>query len=806
MSDFFRELRLAARRLRSTPVFMAVSILTLALGIGASTAVFSMVNGALLKPLPYESGRQLLRIRQPTATNPVAGLSVLEVDDLRAQATSFTGVAEYHSMPFQFYGKGEPQRVQTGVVSDTFFDLLGVRPMLGRGFRPGEDAIGAPNVILLGYRYWMDTFAGDSAVIGSTFTMNDRSGTIIGVLPPLPVYPDNNDIWMPAGQCPFRSAPGTVDNRLARMVQAFAVVKPGVPLERVRPDLERLSSNLRGAYPEAYPEAQRRRLEATSVWSELTGPARPLLLTLLGCSVFVLVVATANFANLTLARQLRRKQELALRTALGASRRDLFRQLVTESVLVTSASAALGIALAYGGLGVLRVFVGRVSARAGEVAIDPTVLAFAAVVSVAVGLVAATVPMWRMTTRLNDELRGGSSTSASSRFDGRVRAVLVATQVAVAFVVLVGAGLMINSLLRLQAVDGGFNAANVLSARVDLNWSRYNAGGPIREFADQLVARMAQEPGVQAVAVSNDFPLNSTVAGTNPFLIRGRDAGTEPPTADITVVSPDYFDVIGVSLLRGRVFTASDVNPQGTPAIISNRLATTYWANSDPIGQEISINNGQTWVTIVGVVGDVHQAGPAQSVTDQIYLPFSIIPVRDLRIVMRTARDPALLSVPLRNAIRALDPLQPVVSVYTLAQLRGQQLTQPRVATLLIVVFGITALVITVGGLGGVVAHTVGHRSTEIAIRLALGSSRPSVVWTVTRGAMLVVMAGLVTGLLGVFVSSRFIDTLLFGISGLDPITLVAVAAFLATISAAACVMPAVRAARMEPSNALRAR
>src|SRR5918998_1468473 len=390
--------------------------------------------------------------------------------------------------------------------------------------------------------------------------------------------------------------------------------------------------------------------------------ARPLLLALLASALFVLLIAGANFANLTLSRQLRRKREFALRSALGADRARIFKQLVTESVCVTSVGALLGIGLAYGGLGLLRTFAARVSPRAAEITIDPLVLAFAVLTSVVVGLIAATMPLWRSTERLSDELRAGAVTTTGSRRDGRTRSLLVAFQVAIAFVVLAGAGLMVRSLLRLQAVDGGYVAKNVLTARVDLNWSRYTSPALVREFADQLMQRLSTQAGVKAVAVSSDFPLNNAgIPGLQPFLIRSRplDAGQEAPRTDVTSVSPDYFKVIGVPLLRGRVFTNADRDTAYTPAIVSRRLAETHWKGKDPIGDQVSINNGQRWLTIIGVVGDVRQAGPAQNITDEIYIPFLASPTSDLRVLVQTAGQSPGTATALRSAVRALDDRQP---------------------------------------------------------------------------------------------------------------------------------------------------
>jgi putative ABC transport system permease protein len=807
MADLLRDIRLATRSLSKTPAFTALSVVTVALGIGASTAVFSMVNGALLKKLPYAADRRLVRIWQPNANNPQGRLSVSEIEDYRKVA-AFTGISEYHSMPFQFYGRGEPQRVQTGVVSDNFFDLLGVKPVLGRGFVRGEERVGAPNVILLSHRYWLEQFGGDPSIVGAKFTMNDRVGTIIGVLPPLPVYPDNNDIWMPAGQCPFRSAPQVMSSRNGRMLQGFGVTKPAVTPEIAQRQLETTSRRLHEAYPESYAVANKYSIASASVRDELTRSARPLLLALLASALFVLVIAAANFANLTLSRQLRRRQEFALRAALGADRRRIFKQLVTESVCVTTGGVLLGIGIAYGGVGLLRTFAARVSSRAAEISIDPVVLTFAVVTSIVVGLIAATTPAWKANERLSDELRAGAVTTTSSRRDGRTRSLLVAFQVAIAFVVLAGAGLMVRSLVRLQSADGGFVAKNVLTARVDLNWSRYTSAQLVLDFAEQLMQRMSTQGGVKAVAVASDFPLNNGVIGLQPFFIRSQpvEAGQDPPNTDVTSVSPDYFKVIGVPLLRGRIFANTDRDTANIPAIISRRLAETHWKGRDPIGDQVSINNGRRWLTVIGVVGDVRQAGPAQSITDEIYIPFLAAPTSDMRVVVQTTGGSPAPARALRNVVRSLDDRQPIVSLQTLEELRGARLSEPRVATTLLAAFAIISLVITAGGLSGVVGYSVSQRTTEIGIRMALGAERRDILWSVSRQGAIVIAAGLAVGIATALAVTTVLGSVLYETATTDGWTYAGVTVVLAMIGAASCLIPARRALRVDPIKALRAR
>lgn len=809
MSDLLRDVRFAVRTLARTPAFTWLSVLTMALGIGVTTAVFSMVNGALVHRLPYASDRRLVRIAQPTANTPDAGFSVPEIRDYQTRVASLSAVSEYHSMPFQIYGYGEPQRVLTGVVSDNFFNMLGVKPLLGRLFLPGEEAVGAPNVLVLGHRYWKQQFGGDPNIIGTRFRMNDRIATVVGVLPPLPAYPDDNDIWMPAGACPFRSSPQTMSARQGRMLNAFATLAPGRSLTSANSELQSLVRALHASYPEAYPPAAKFSLETVPLRDELTRSARPLFLTLLASALFVLVVATANFANLTLSRQLRRSHELALRTALGAGRGRLFRQLATESLVITTVGGAIGVGIAYAGLGLLRSFASRVSPRASEIGIDGTVLAFAVVVSVTVGLIAALVPLARRADKpLADELRAGAVTTTGSQGYGRARSVLVALQVAVAFVILAGAGLLVRSLAKLQSVDGGYETRNVLTARVDLNWSRYTTPAIRLAFGEELLSRLASQPGVVSVAVSSDFPLNNGQPSSVPFQIRGQVVadGRPGPSSDVTVVSPEYFKTVGVPLVRGRVFTSADRDTSARVALISRRLAATFWPTRDPIGDQITVDGGRRWLTIVGVVGDVHQNGPAQSIQDEIYLSYLTNPSRDLRVLVRTNGAPSAMATPLRNAVRELDDKQPVVQVQTLDELRGARLAEPRVTTALLLAFGLVALVITAGGLAGVVGYSVTQRISEIGIRLALGADAAQVLWLVLRGGVVVIGIGLIVGLVGAMGVTRLMSGLLFTVTATDPITYAAVAVALFAIGVVACMVPARRAMRVDPVQALRTR
>lgn len=809
MSSFAGDLALALRSLRKAPGFAIAAIVTIGLGIGASTAIFSMVDGVLLSRLPYGGGEQLVHLTQSSSRAPDEGFSVLEVHDLSERTRSLAGVAEYHSMAFELYGHGDPMRVQTGVVSDDFFHLLGVEPFLGRLFRPGEDAVGAPPVVVLSYRFWLDRFGGDSSVVGSAFTMNDRVHTVVGVLPPLPSYPDANDIWMPAGACPFRSSPRMLSSRSMRMVGAWARLKPGIPLERATADLASAEHDLHLEYPEAYPASQRLQLRVTSVREELTSRSRPLLFTLLGTAAFLLVVATANLANLTLARQLRRRRELALRVALGAGSWRIFRQLAAESLVVTTFGGVLGALLALSGVGILRALAALVTPRAGEVKIDARVLLFTTVVSVTVAIVVALLPLLRTrrVLALSDALREGGANSAGGCREGRLRGMLLAAQVALAVVLLVGAGLIGRSLLALERVDSGFDARGVVTARLDLNFTKFGTRSARLGMADALLARLSSIRGVKSAALANALPLGNNQPTLVSFAIDGISPPDDraKPRADLVAVTPSYFQTVGVPLLRGRAFAESDRDTLDPVAIVGQRLARSYWGARDPIGTRISADSGRHWVRVVGVVGDVRQNRLDEDATDEIYIPLALAAPGDLRAFIRSPASATGTVAELRAVVRSLDSRQAVTAVQTLEALRGEQLAEPRLTATLLVVFALVALVITAAGLAALVAHTVSQRRPEIAIRVALGADHSRVLLTVLRQSATMVGIGLVLGTGIAALVSRFASALLFQIAPTDLLTYLSVAVVILCTAACASLAPARRALRTDPARVLRA-
>jgi putative ABC transport system permease protein len=809
IEDLRDDVTFAIRTLRKAPGFTLIVVLTLAIGIGATSAIFSAVDNVLLAPLPYGGGNRLVHVHHISRATAWDGVSPLDLADFRAQTRTLDGLVEYHSMPFTLLGRGDPLRVQTGVVSADYFDLLGVAPILGRTFRTGEDQTGAEPVLVLSYNFWRRAFGSDPTIVGQTFTMNDRVHTVVGVLPPLPHYKDQaveNDVYMPVSACPFRSGPRVVNDRTARMLKVFGRLKPGISLDAAQSDLKSVAQRLYAAYPAEHPTALGLSVDATTLRDELTQDARPTLLLLLATAVFVLVIVCANVANLSLARLMRRERELAVRTALGAGRHRLLRQLLTEGALLAGAGGALGLLLAFAGLDLLRAFAARFTPRAQEIHVNGTVLLFTLAIALLTALACGLLPaLWTRASLVGSLKEGGEQTTTGRR-GTRVRGALIVGQIAVSFVLLVGAGLMIRSLVKLQRVDPGFNPQNVLTARIDLNWSKYANGAKVKTFSDALLQQLSATPGVRSVAVASRVPLNGATPASTSMQIEKHPvpAGQPGPAADQRIVSQDYFSTVGMSILRGRAFTVADAREHSDAAIINQAMARRYWGREDPIGTRVSLDGGDHWLTIVGVVGDVKQYGLDRDAANELYQPWEALPIRDMRVAVRTVGDAGALGERVRDVVRRLDPAQPVVSVETLEQFRDDALASPRLTTILLVLFAAIALAVAATGLLGVIAFSVSQRTHEIAIRMALGAARARVLTLVVGQGLTLVTGGLALGLLGALGLANVMTSLLFDVGPTDPLTFVVVAVVLFAVAVLASLVPAGRATRISPIVALR--
>jgi putative ABC transport system permease protein len=809
--DLAQDVAFAARGIRRDPAYAAVVVLTLGLGIGANTAMFSVVNSVLLRPLPFDRGERLVVLRQSDTSVADLGLSPLEVQDFRSQAgKSLDGVVEYHSMNFTLLGGPEARRVQTGVVSWNFFDVFGVEPILGRSFRPEDEAPGAEAVLLLSHDFWTREFGADPTVVGRHFEMNDRPHTVVGVLPSLPRYPDANDVFMPSVACPFRSQPSVAQNRRARMVSAFARLREGVPLARARGDVAAVAERLHTEYPEAFAQEPGYRANLVPVREELVQGARPTFLLLLATVGGVLLIACANVSNLMVARLAGREKELAVRAALGAGRSRLLRQLLTESTLLALAGGALGLALAMLVSGTLATYAARFTPRAQEVRIDGWVLAFTLVVALLTGLLAGSLPGLPAWRRLSEALGEGGRTGASGRH--RLRAGLVVSQLAVSFVLLIGAALALRSFVNLLHVDAGFRTQNVLTASTHLNWSRY--GTPehrvdrerVLAFHRGLDERLRAQPGVVEVGHAWTFPLNAQFNNDGTFRVEGRPSGDEAtlPHAEFRGASEGYFRALGVPVLRGRAFDQRDDGERGSVVLVSQGLARRQFGSEDPVGRRLSTDGGKTWGTIVGVVGDVRNIALDREPRDTVYLPFRQYPGFSSQVFVRTTGDPQAVSRVLRDAVHQLDPQTAVYAVKTLEDVRSSALGSPRLTAVLLGGFALLALLITAAGLSGLIAFSVSQRTHEIGVRMALGATPAGVLAMVLAQGMRSVVLGLALGTAGALALVRLVSGLLFGVAPTDVLCFVGSGVVLAAVAAVACFLPARRATAIDPQLALR--
>jgi predicted permease len=801
-----QDIRYGYRNIGRNGGYALIVVLTMGLGIGANTAIFSVVNGVLLKPLPYENGEQLvvLRQQQPLAGVEDLGFSHKEMLDYRT-ANSLEGLVEFHNMWFILLGQREPERVSTGVVSGDYFNLLGVKPLYGRLLQPADEQHGAPAVLLLTHAYWLRSFGGDPTVVGRVFQMNDRPHQVVGILPAFPQYPIAVDVYMPTSACPFRSDPVALAERRVRMSTALARLKPGVSLAKAQADLDIVAARLQTDYPDTYPIHRGYRVVASSLQHELTSSFRTTLMVLLGTAGFVLLIVCASVANLTLARMIRREREMAVRSALGASSGRLVRQLLTESTLLALLGGALGLAIAGWAMDLLISFARQFTPRAGEITLDRTVLLYTLGMSVCTGLIFGVIPA--LSGRLSSPtgIREGARTTPSRQ---GMRSALIVVQVAASFMLLIGAGLTIRSLLKLQQVDPGIRTDHVLTMRVDLNFTKYTPG--LRTaFWEKFEATLKGIPGVLSAGGAGTFPLNERGPFSSNLAIAGRPAPGESatPVVNVRLATPDYFVTLRQELVSGRAFLPSDTADRPPVAIINQRMARHHWPGLNPLGARISGNDGETWLTVVGVVADARQQ-LSEEPGDEVYIPMSqpMFPsgLLSSNWLVRTMVDPLVMARQIREAVRSIDPEQPVENFRTLAEVRSASLAPRKLTATLLALFGLLALMITAAGIAGVVAFSVNQRTQEFGVRMALGAQRRNVLSMVLRQGLQLVLIGLAIGCAGALVLTEVLTTMLFGIQPTDGITFVAVAMVLVAVAAIACFVPARRAASVDPILALR--
>jgi len=803
VDSLLQDLRFAIRMLVKNPGFSAVAVLTLALGIGANTAIFSAVNAVLLRPLPYADPHRLVLLNEET--KQLSGMSVAWPNyvDWRDQNRSFERLSAVQPAQINLTGLDRPQHLGGWNVTHDFFQALGVRPLLGRDFLAEDDRPGAHPVALLGYGLYQRQFGGDPTVVGRTLTLNGTPCTVVGVLPAsFRFYYGEADVFRPIGPMA-----GMLQERNDHPgIYVLGRLRPGATLDAARADMDTIAVRLERAYPKTN---SGNRVALALLEQSIVQGIQPVLLVLSAAVGFVLLIACANVAGLLLARASARSREIAIRRALGAGRRRLLRQVLTESSLLGLIGGALGLVLAAWLTDVLLALVPASVPRIDDVRLDAPVLAFTLLLSLLTGLLFGLVPAWQSgRAGVAESLKEGSRGSSAGRRQQRFRSLLVVSEVALSLLLLIGAGLVARSFLRLRDVDPGFRPDHVVSAQLSLPQAAYPDDTAVRRFADRLLERAAGLPGVTAAALVNPLPLSFEGWQTN-FWTEDRavPAHGEFPNSDYHVVTGDYFRTMGIRLVRGRLFTDADSETAPPVTLINETLARRFWPDRDPVGQRMRTGSPEDpgpWITVVGVVADVKQYGLDSEQKTQFYRPLRQLPLRTLTLVLRTSVEPAGLTTGLRDAVAAVDADLPIDSVRSMGQLLSDASAPKRLSLLLLGSFAVTALLLAAVGIYGVLAFSVAQRTQEIGIRMALGARRRDVQWMVLGQGLRLALVGVAVGLAAAPALTRLMTGLLFGVSPTDPATLATVCALLIAVAGLASLVPAHRASRVDPMISLR--
>jgi putative ABC transport system permease protein len=795
-----QDLRYAFRSLRRSPAFTLAAAATLALGIGANTAIFSVVNGVLLNPLPFPNPDRLVMVWGKHVTIGRETASLPDYLDWRREARSFEQMAALTNTRFNLTGAGEPEVVRGALATANLFSALGLPPSMGRSFHPEEERAGTARVALLGHGFWQRRFGGSGDVLGRTILLGGVPHTVIGVAPPALRLQSDVDVW----------APLVTDTTLGRRSDFLTVIgrlRPGAEPRQAQVEMTAIAARLESQYPQSNAGWS---AELVGLQEQMVGAIRPALLVFMGAVALVLLIACANVASLMLARVAAQERELTIRTALGASRRRLVRQLLTESVALGLLGGMLGLGLAVWGVQALRTLQPDTIPRIEEIRIDLQALGFALALSVATGIVFGLVPALRLLDRdLHGGLKeGGRAVSAGAGVRG-TRRVLVLAEVALAFMLLVGAALLLRSFDRLQRVNPGFTGQNILTARVNLPRVRYAEDARRVAFADRFLERVQAIPGIRSAGLVSDAPLGDSPPYWS-FSVRGVDqpAPGVAQDAEIFMTSPSYFETLEIPVRQGRLYDASDRADGVQVAVIGQGLARRYWPDRSPLGARITFDDpadsAATWRTVIGVVGDVHHEALGREPYPQIYLPFAQAPVRSLVLTARTPRAPAELISSIKRVLAELDAELPLADVATMDQRMAVSLARPRVNATLLGGFALTALILAAVGIYGVVAYGVVQRTRELGIRMALGAGRGSLLRLVIRQGMAPVLGGIALGTAAAFAGTRLLRSLLYGVGATDPLAFAGVALFLAAVALAATYIPARRAAGVDPAVALR--
>ncbi len=821
MENILQDLRFGARMLLKKPGFTVIAVLTLALGIGANTAIFSVVNAVLLNPLPFAESDRLMAAGQNTPSNRTAlsNFSFRNFVDVRDQSDSFERLAAYYNSNFTLTGQHEAVLLRGTIVTADLFPLLGVSPVVGRNFLPDEDKAGGGSEgrpAILSWECWQRHFAGDPAVVGRAVSLDNTSFTVVGVMPAefvFPIQAQPTQVWVSTARDSERVGPGSI--MAARGYRGWRVIgrlKPGVTPQAAQMEVDLIAANLAQQFPDINNELG---IKVLPLLESMVGNLRPTLLLLLGAVGFVLLIACVNVANLLLERAISRQREINVRLALGAGRWRITRQFLTESVLLAGVGGVVGTALAVWGTDLIVQLSPETLTRFGETRLDARVLAFTALVSLATGIAFGLAPALIVSrTNLAVSLKEGGRSSTGGFHTSRTRSLLLVVEIALALVLLVGAGLLVQSLVRLQQVAPGFESRNVLTFNVAMSVDSTTGPPQIADFYRQLTERLKALPGVVNASVVFQLPLSGR-GGSTGLEIEGQPVDPANPTMGIIhSVSPEYFRTMGIPIIRGREFTERDDLSAPRVLIINEALARKHFPNEDPIGKRISpgfssvpVNDGSEGTgmrEVVGVVGDVKHQNLQGSPQPEIYFAQAQMPMSAMTVVARTAADPHSLVNAARDVVHTLDKNAPVYDVRTVEELLGRSVATPRFNTLLLGLFSGVALILTAVGLYGVISCSVSQSTHEIGIRVALGAQSSDVLKLIVGHGMILTLVGIVIGLAAAYGLTRLMSSMLFGVGATDPWTFAGGAALLAGVALLACYLPARRATKVDPMVALR--
>jgi putative ABC transport system permease protein len=803
--DLWQDLRYGLRTLVKNPGFTMVAVIALAIGIGANSAIFSVVNTVLLRPLPYKEPDRLVMVWEDNTRHgyPRDTPAVANYIDWRNQNQVFEGIAAIADLSFNLTGTGEPERLEGKRVSANLFPLLGVEPQLGRAFLPEEDQPGAGRVVILSHGLWQRRFGSDMKIVGKPLTLNGESFTVIGVMPPDFQFPRREvDLWVPIAFTSQEAA-----SRGRHYLQVIGRLKPGITLQQAQAEMNTIAARLQQQYPDQNTDLG---AAVTPLHEHVAGDIKPALLILLGAVGFVLLVACANVANLLLARAAVRQKEIAIRVALGASRLRLIRQFLTESILLAALGGGVGLLLSLWGVSLLQSFIPENISQVKAVAIDAKVLGFTLLVSLLTGLIFGLAPATQASNfNLNETLKEGGRDSAAGSRGNRIRSLLVIAEVAVSLILLIGAGLLINSFLRLRNVDPGFRTENLLTMKVVLPKLKYPDHARRTTFYTDLVHRVESLPGVKSAAVTTNLPLYRQ-GNSMGVVIEGHPdpAPGHEPNVVTRVISPHYFSTMGIQLVQGREVSEQDRVDSPAVGVISETMAHRFWPGEDAVGKRISPGKPESpndWITIVGVVKDVRQFELDAEPKPQMYLSYKQADYFEPNdLVVSTNVEPLSLAAAVRKTVWEVDKDQPVSDIRTMEDILSESIARQRFSMLLLGIFAALALVLAAVGIYGVMSYSVAQRTREIGLRMALGAKASDVLKLVVGQGLKLVLIGVVFGLAAAFILTRVMSSLLFGVTATDPTTFIIISLVLISVAVLASYIPARRATKVDPMIALR--